>query len=148
MKIIETVKTPLPVTRSGRRNLKNLKIPAYFAGRLSGFVAALLAICLSAEADTTLFTSTFYGNSGATVLSGNADNTSGAPSLTINDWTNNAAVTSISGLTVINLANNSPTNGGFAVLQNGAATYANNNSVFVNRNLNSDGYGSASNQRG
>ena len=127
---------------------KYWKPPVSFIRSLGCFIAVLFAISFSACADTTLFTSTFYGNSGATVLSGNADNTSGTASLTIHDWTNSAAVTSISGLTVINLANNNPTNGGFAVLQNGTATYANTNCVFVNRNLNSDGLNLSSCQRG
>jgi len=88
---------------------------------------------VTTNAGITLLTSSFYGNSGATVLSGNADNTNGAATLAINDWTNNPAVTSISGLTAI-----STTNGGFAVLQNGAATYANANCVFINANLNTN----------
>ena len=145
---MEPIKTPnknLAVTPAAKIKCSN---PCSFARLLSGFIAVVLAICLSAKADTTLFTSTFHGTSGGTVLSGNADNTSGTTSLTINDWTNNAAITSISGLTVINLANNIATNGGFAVLQNGTATYANTNCIFVNRNLNSDGLGSSSNQRG
>jgi len=145
MKTMKTVKTTLAVTPAARMNRNH---PVAFARRLGGLVAALLVIQLSAHADTTLFTSAFYGTSGATVLSGNADNTSGTATLTIHDWTNNAAVTSISGLTVINLANNSPTNGGFAVLQNNTATYANTNCVFVNRNLNSDGFNLSSSQRG
>ncbi len=93
---------------------------------------SLVTGTVSGNPPTILFTSAFSGNSGATVLPGNADNTSGATSLTINDWTNNAAVTSISGLNLIS----TPTpGGGFAVLQNGTATYANSNCVFVNCNL-------------
>ena len=128
---MKTTKAIPTVTQAAAQNRTN---PASFARRLSGLIACLLAIHLSAKADTTLFTSAFYGNSGATVLSGNADNTSGTATLTISDWTNSAAVTSVSGLTAI-----STTAGGFAVLQNGTATYANTNCVFINRNLNLDG---------
>ena len=105
-------------------------VKAFFAQRLNGLVAALLAIQISANADT-LFTSAFHGNTSATVLAGNTDNTSGNASLTITDWTTNAAVTSISGLTAI-----STSAGGFAVLQNGAATYANTNCAYISCNLN------------
>ena len=90
---------------------------------------------VSGNPPTILFISAFSGNSGATVLPGNADNTSGTTSLTINDWTNNAAVTSISGL---NLLSTPSPGGGFAILQNGTATYANSNCVFVNCNLNTN----------
>jgi autotransporter-associated beta strand protein len=128
MEMMKTQNKAIAVTQAAKMKCNH---PATFARRLSGFVAALLASCLSANADTTLFTSAFHGNSGATVLSGNADNTSGATSLTIKDWTNNAAVTSISGLTAL-----STTAGGFAVLQNGTAEYANTNCVFINNNLN------------
>ena len=124
---MNTVKTTLAVTPAAKMDRNHL---SSFAWRLGGLVTALLAIQLSASADTTLFTSAFCGNGGATVLSGNADNTSGAATLTIHDWTNNAAITSISGLAAI-----STTAGGFAVLQGGTAEYANTNCVFINNNL-------------
>ena len=122
MKKLDTVKTKPSLTHSGKMHFKN---PFPFARLLVGIFTALLALLLSAHADTTLFTSAFQGNSGATVLTGNADDTvtsgSGTTSLTIHDWTNNAAVKSISGLTVIS----TPTPaGGFAVTSNGIAANA------------------------
>lgn len=87
-------------------------------------------ILTGATHGATILTSGFDGNTGAYVFTGNTDNnTATSTSLTINDWTTDAAVSSISGLTAI-----STTTGGFAQTQNGAGAYANNNTVFISRN--------------
>ncbi len=72
---------------------------------------AVVAIVGVSRADV-IFDSAFDGNAGATALAGNADNSSGSSTLTINDWTGSA--TSISDLTAISPAS------GFATVQGGA----------------------------
>lgn len=96
----------------------------------------LLVLSLGAHAQTTIFTSDFDGNTGAVVLPGNTDNTSGSASLGVT-WTQHASVTGISGLTAISTGD-SGTSGGFARLQNGTATYANDSNVYISRNHNLD----------
>jgi len=88
----------------------------------------------------TLFSSDFDGNTGATVLAGNTDNTIGSSTVTITDWTLDPSVTAISDLTAIttNDGGTSSAGGGFAQLQNGAATYANGDNLFLNPNHNTD----------
>ncbi len=94
----------------------------------------LLLVSLSAglHAQTTMFTSNFDGNTGAVVLPGNTDNSSGSSSLGVT-WTQHASVTAISGLSAVS-SGDSGTLGGFAQLQNGTAAYANANSVYLSRN--------------
>lgn len=87
-----------------------------------------LFVARPATADT-LFTSNFDANTGATVLSGDLDNTTGSASVTINDWVKDARITSISSLTAI-----SP-GGGFAIARNGA-NFVNEDEVVINHNLN------------
>lgn len=98
------------------------------------FAAILSALAIPATA-ATLFTSNFDANTGATVLAGNTDNVSGSSSVTITDWSTDASVTGISGLTAIS-TDNGTTVGGFAQLQNGAANYANANNIYLSRNHN------------
>ncbi len=96
----------------------------------------LFSLSSGLHAQTTMFTSDFNGNTGAVVLAGNTDNTSGSTSLGVT-WTQHASVTAISGLTTISTGD-SGTLGGFAQLQNGTATYANANNVYISRNHNKD----------
>ena len=96
-------------------------------------LTAFLAAASISQA-ATLFSSDFDGTTGATVLAGNTDNTSGSSSLTITDWSTDAAVTTISGLTAV-----STTSGGFAQTQNGAGVYANGDVVYLSRNHNLGG---------
>ena len=89
-----------------------------------GVIALFLSLLsVSARADT-LFTSAFDGNTGAAVLAGNTDNTTGSATVGITDWVTDSSVTSISGLTAI-----STTAGGFAQLQGGTANYANSDNI-------------------
>ncbi|HSH16023.1 MAG TPA: hypothetical protein VLD18_08320, partial [Verrucomicrobiae bacterium] len=97
----------------------------------------LAASLLTQAGADTLFTSNFTANTGAAVLAGNSVNTSGNPTVTLTDWVTDASVTAISGLTAISTGD-SGTSGGFAQLQNGAATYANTNNIFLARNHNTD----------
>lgn len=90
-------------------------------------VVAMVGIC---SADI-LLSSGFDGNTGAVVLPGNTDNASGSATVGITDWTTDASVTAISGLTAI-----SP-GAGFAQLQGGGAAYAGPNNLYVNNNHNS-----------
>ena len=76
----------------------------------------------------TLVSSTFDGNTGATVLAGNADNTSGSSTLNV-AWTGDEAG-SASALTAIAPA------GGFTIVNNGSNAYSNNNVAYINHNLN------------
>lgn len=99
-------------------------------------LSLLFASALAAVAQTTVFTSDFNANTGAAVLAGNTDNTSGSASLGVT-WTKHAAVSAVSGLTAISTGD-SGTAGGFARLQGGSATYANANNVFISRNHNLD----------
>jgi hypothetical protein len=102
------------------------------------FAVVLSALAIPATA-ATLFTSNFDANTGATVLAGNTDNVSGSSSVTITDWSTDASVTSISGLTAISTDDGGTTTaGGFAQLQGGSATYANPDVVYLSRNHNVD----------
>ncbi|NWK55070.1 sulfatase-like hydrolase/transferase [Verrucomicrobiaceae bacterium N1E253] len=101
---------------------------------LAFFVSLLLP--LEGHAQTTIFSSDFDGNTGATVMAGNTDNTSGAPTLGVT-WSKHASVGNLSNLTAISTGD-SGTAGGFARLQNGSATYANANNIFLSRNHNLD----------
>ena len=60
----------------------------------------------------------------------NADNSSGPNSLTITDWTTDAAVSSVSGLTLISGG------GGFVQVANGGAAYGDGDDVYINWNHN------------
>lgn len=102
------------------------------------FAAACAApLCAGSAGADVLFSSDFDGNTGAHVFAGNTDNVTGSASVTINDWTTDASVTSISGLTAISTGD-SGTSGGFAQTQSGAATYANGDNIFLSRNHNQD----------
>ncbi len=90
---------------------------------------AVVAIAGVSSADV-LFDSAFDGNTGAVVLPGNTDNASGSAAVAITDWTTDASVTAISGLTAI-----SP-GAGFAQLQGGTAAFAGPNNIYINNNLN------------
>lgn len=98
-----------------------------------------------AGAQTTLFSSDFTANTGASVLAGNADNTSGSETLLVTDWSKQPIVSTISNLTKINTNGGVDADGGFAQLQNGAAALANANTVFINENQNA---GAAPRKRG
>ena len=100
---------------------------------------AVLSFSVAAPADILLDTD-FDGSTGHHVFAGNTDNVTGSSALSVN-WTTDASVTSISGLTAL-----STTSGGFATLQGGTATYANPDVVYISRNLNLDDR--ATNQRG
>ena len=100
-------------------------------------VVPLAASLMTQAGAETLFTSEFNGNTGAVVLAGNTVNTAGNPLVTIIDWVTVADVSAISGLTAISTGD-SGTIGGFAQLQNGTATYANANNIFLARNHNLD----------
>jgi len=105
------------------------------------FAAACAApLCAGSASGDVLLTSGFDNNTGATVLAGNTDNTSGSSSVTITDWATDASVTAISGLTAIssNDGGATQTGAGFVQLQNGTATYANDDVVFLNPNHNDD----------
>ena len=91
---------------------------------------------LGVQAQTTIFTSDFNGNTGPSTLAGNTDNTSGSASATVT-WTKHGTVSNLSDLTAISTGD-SGTSGGFARLQNGSATYANANNLFLSRNHNLD----------
>jgi len=83
-----------------------------------------------------LFSSGFDGNTGSTVLS-QADNSSGPTTVGITDWTTDASVTVISGLTVINTdAGGTPEVGGFVQLTHAENLYATGDNILVNQNLN------------
>lgn len=85
----------------------------------------------------TLFTSGFDGNTGAHVFAANTDNTSGSSSVTITDWTTDAGVTTISGLTAVSTTDGgTSTQGGFAQTQNGTAAFASGDTVYLSRNHN------------
>ncbi|BDS06625.1 hypothetical protein NT6N_16650 [Oceaniferula spumae] len=96
----------------------------------------LLISASTALAQTTMFTSDFDANTGAVVLAGDTDNTSGAASLDVT-WIKHASVSAVSNLSAISTGD-SGTAGGFARLQNGGAPYANANNVFISRNHNLD----------
>ena len=93
-------------------------------------------LTLGTHAQTAIFSSTFDANTGASVLAGNTDNTSGAATLGVT-WSNHGSVSSISNLTAI-CSGDSGTQGGFAQLQGGSAAYANANNIFLSRNHNLD----------
>lgn len=61
---------------------------------------ALISMIGAGNAEV-LFSSDFDGNTGAAVLSGDTDNTSGLATVTINDWSTDASVAAITGLTAI-----------------------------------------------
>ncbi len=103
------------------------------ATNFNGSVSESIDILLNES--PVLFRSDFDGNTGAYIFTGVADNISGSATLGITDWTTDASVTAISGLTAIT------TNGvgGFAQTQGGTSTYANNNKVYLAPNLNVGG---------
>ncbi len=99
-------------------------------------IASLIATAGFANAATTLFTSNFDANTGAHVFTGDTDNTSGSSSLGVT-WTQDAAVTAISGLTAVSTTDGgTSTQGGFAQTQNGAGVFANPNVAYISRNHN------------
>ncbi|WP_193213401.1 hypothetical protein [Luteolibacter marinus] len=83
-----------------------------------------------------ILTSNFDGNTGAVVLGGVTDNTSGATSLGVT-WTKDAAVGTVSDLSAVSTGD-SGTLGGFAQLQGGTAPYANADNLYLSRNHNLD----------
>lgn len=87
--------------------------------------AALIALSGTAPA-TTLFTSAFDGHTGVPTT-GYVQNVSGSTTAGITDWTTDASVTSISGLTAITPG------GGFV---NQGAPFAGPDNIYVNHNLN------------
>lgn len=105
--------------------------------------AFIIALTASSNA-AVLLSSGFDGNTGAPEIKGTevvADDTSGSSTLTVNDWTAHASVTTISNLTKINSDNGVDQNGGFLRLNDersawGVAPMANDNTVFINNNLN------------
>jgi hypothetical protein len=101
--------------------------------RFVGVIALFICLLSASARAGTLFTSAFDGNTGAAVLPGNTDNTTGSATVGIMDWVTDSSVTSISGLTAISTGS-----GGFAQLQGGTATYANGDSIYISRNLNLD----------
>jgi len=70
------------------------------------------------------------------MLAGNTDNTSGSANAAVT-WTKHGSVPNVSNLTAISTGDSGAL-GGFAKLQNGAATYANANNIFISRNHNLD----------
>lgn len=90
---------------------------------------AVVALVGASSADI-LFTSAFDGNTGAPVLAGNTDNATGSATVGITDWTKDASVTAISGVTAITPG------AGFVQLQGGTAAFAGPNNLYINNNLN------------
>ncbi|QDU56998.1 PEP-CTERM sorting domain-containing protein [Aeoliella mucimassa] len=116
--------------------------------KISYFVLGLMFLVSSepANAGKILFTSDFDGNSGAAVLPDNTDNTTGSSTVTINDWSLDSTVSTISDLTAISTGD-SGTLGGFAQLGGGDRPYANPDNLYLSRNHNTDSDRSTS-QRG
>ncbi|GAA5497192.1 hypothetical protein Rhal01_03384 [Rubritalea halochordaticola] len=92
------------------------------------FIVTLLCAVMPAVADT-LISSNFDANTGAAVLTGDLDNSTGSASVNITDWVKDPRISSVSGLTAI-----SP-GGGFAVARSGS-NVADEDMVVINHNLN------------
>ncbi len=80
-----------------------------------------------------LFTSNFDNNTGATVLAGNSDNSSGSASLGVTWSTPTSGISGLGNLSAIS------NNAGFAIVQNGNNAFSNDDVVYVNENLNAGG---------
>jgi hypothetical protein len=106
-------------------------------GRMKGWAAMLAAAFVIASSSISqaeiMFSSDFDGNTGAHVFAGDTDNVAGSSSLGVTWNTVAPGITVSPTLTAI-----STSSGGFAQTQNGTATYANPNVVYISRNLNLD----------
>ncbi len=88
----------------------------------------ILVITAGLANAATIISSGFDGNTGATIITGNADNISGSSSLTV-FWTGDESGTG-SALTAISPA------AGFTISRSGQNVYSNNNVAFIGHNLN------------
>ena len=104
---------------------------------MKGWLVSLAAVVVMASASASraevMFSSDFDNNTGAHVFTGNTDNVLGSSTLGVTWDTVASGITVSPTLTAI-----STTSGGFAQTQNGTATYANPDVIYISRNLNLD----------